>query len=360
MARAHDSLYAELDDHTPERLALANAAVNEALRLRPDLPEVHLTLAGHLLLCYRDYERARVQLAIAAQALPNSVDVLELTAMIDQSQGRWKEAAANREKATTLDPRRVGLLRNLALTYQRLGRYREAEQTWNRMIEVNPDLQALFQLKKAWWAFAEKADLAAARAGCEALPPSMQNDPEVESDRAYLAMCARDFAAAKEIVNKSKNNEFGLIVEDAPPQISALWLEFLQGNQPKLQEFGAAREQLLRKVEADPTNPILVTAIARTDLALGRKDESIEEAQRAMKMRPISEDTLEGRAIAADAAEIFALAGRPDDALKQLDMLIKMPGAGLNYGDLKTNPAWDPLRKDPRFDKLLAELAPND
>jgi tetratricopeptide (TPR) repeat protein len=150
---------------------------------------------------------------------------------------------------------------------------------------------------------------------------------------------------AKEIVAKSKDDERSLIIWDAPKQISLLWLEFLQGNQPKLQEFDAAREQLLRKADADPTNPFLLTAVAYTNLALGRMDESVEEAQRAMRMRPISEDVLEGPAIAVHAAEVFALAGNRDDAFHQLEMLIRMPSAGLTYGDLKNQSRLGPAAK---------------
>ena len=79
-----------------------------------------------------------------------------------------------------------------------------------------------------------------------------------------------------------------------------------------------------------------------------------------MELRPISEDALGGPDIATFVAQLFAWANRLDLAFEQLNVLIKIPGRSLNYGDLKTNPAWDPLRKDPRFGKLLAELAPRD
>jgi hypothetical protein len=126
-----------------------------------------------------------------------------------------------------------------------------------------------------------------------------------------------------------------------------------------MDEFGVAREQLNRKVEADPTNPFLIMALAYADLALGHNEESILEGQRAVKLRPISEDAYDGPIIAEDVAIIYAWTNQPDVAFEQLNTVIKMP-SGINYGDLKTNPAWDPLRKDPRFDKLLAELAPHD
>ena len=139
-----------------------------------------------------------------------------------------------------------------------------------------------------------------------------------------------------------------------------LWVEFVQGNHPTVEQFGAAREQLNGKVEANPTDPFLMTAVARADLALGRNQEAMEEGRRAMELRPISEDAFEGPDVAIWIAEVYALADHPDAAFAQLDILVRIPAVHLNYGELKTNPGWDPLRKDPRFDKLLAELAPRD
>jgi hypothetical protein len=132
-----------------------------------------------------------------------------------------------------------------------------------------------------------------------------------------------------------------------------------------LRDFNKASAQIAiaahwQRVKADPTNPFLVTAIAYADLALGRKEESIQEGRRAMEMRPISEDAVDGPAIAADLAVIYAWAGHLDIAFEELNEFIKTPGLNLNYGDLKNYPDWDPLRNDPRFDKLLAQLAPRD
>jgi TolB-like protein len=113
IAKGHDVLYENFIDQTPERRVLGDAAVNEALRLRPDLPEVHLAVARHLFTCYRDFERARVRIAIAAQALPNSPDLLDLTGQIDRVQGRWEEATLGLERARTLDPRNPDILAEL-------------------------------------------------------------------------------------------------------------------------------------------------------------------------------------------------------------------------------------------------------
>ena len=103
-----------------------------------------------------------------------------------------------------------------------------------------------------------------------------------------------------------------------------------------------------------------MTVLALTDAALGRKEEAIRERQRAMEMRPISDDTFDGPVIAADVAIAYAWVNQPDVAFEQLKILVRMPSYRLNYGDLKSNPSWDPLRKDLRFDNLLAELSPRD
>jgi serine/threonine protein kinase len=344
IANAHDYLYHDRVDPTPERRGLGDAAVNEALRLRPDLAEVHLAAAFHLFSCYRDFERARVQIAIAAQVLPNNSDLLQITALIDRVQGRWDKAVAGLDRAATLDPRNPDLVTTLADTYRCLRRYRDYERISERLAELQPD-QPLFTLYKAESAFAEKADLKGIRAAYEALPTSMKDDVKITLERVYYAACARDFATAGEIVSKSPNEEVGFFGPLVPRRIVALWLELVQGNHPTIEEFGAAREQLYRKVEADRTDPFLMATLALADVALGRKEESIQEGRRAMEMRPISEDVEDGPVIARNVAVVYAWANQSDIAFEQLNILIKMPNYRLTYGDLKTDPSWDPLRK---------------
>jgi hypothetical protein len=239
---------------------------------------------------------------------------------------------------------------------RRLG---DCQPILDRLIELQPDEPA-HRLFKATCAFREKADLRGARAAGEAVPSSIKDDVSMTSFRVYFATCARDFAAAEEIVSESPNEENYFFGALAPRQIGALWVEFLRGNHPTMEQFGAAREQLYRKVEADPTDPFLVSALSWADMALGDKEKSIKEGQRATEMRPISEDAVDGPTLALHLATLYGLADQPDAVFQQLNVLIKMPGWALNYGDLKTNPGWDPLRQDPRFDKLLAELAPRD
>lgn len=170
----------------------------------------------------------------------------------------------------------------------------------------------------------------------------------------------RDFTTAEEIISESQNKEIMFYSALVPCRIFTLWLEFVQGHHPSMEQFGVARNELYRKVEAEPTEPFLITALAFADAALGRKEESVQECRRALEIRPISEDAVDGASIATFVAQIYAWTNRPEEAFAQLNTLVKIPGTALSYGSLKANPGWDPLRKDPRFDKLLAELAPRD
>jgi serine/threonine protein kinase/Flp pilus assembly protein TadD len=238
MAKAHDFLYFDQLDHTQERRALGDAAVNEALRIRPDLPEVHLAAAFHLYRCYRDFERARVQIAIAAQTLPSNPELLELAAMIDWRQGQWERCIAGLERAASLDPRNTELLELLAEDYFSLRRYRDSERIRDRQIALQPD-QPLFRIMKGDTAFAEKADVKGARALYEALPLPVKNDIWITMQRALYAMCDHDWRVAKEIVNNSPNEEIGFSGAVVPRRVADIWLEFVRGNHPTMEEFGA-------------------------------------------------------------------------------------------------------------------------
>jgi hypothetical protein len=103
-----------------------------------------------------------------------------------------------------------------------------------------------------------------------------------------------------------------------------------------------------------------MAALALADIALGRKEEGLQEGRRAMEMRPISEDAGDGPYIATNVALVYVWANQLDLAFEQLDILVRIPGWRLSYGELKTNPDWDPLRKDLRFEKLLPQLAPHE
>src|SRR4029077_2461657 len=140
LAYAHDALYFLGFDHTSARLALAEAAVQAATRLRPDAGETHLARAWNLYHGYLDYDGALAELEVARQTLPNNSEVFELTAYIQRRQGRWEESTRNLAHAIELDPRNVRLLESIARDFYALfRRYAEAKSAWDRLLAMLPN-----------------------------------------------------------------------------------------------------------------------------------------------------------------------------------------------------------------------------
>jgi tetratricopeptide (TPR) repeat protein len=142
IAQADDNLCALRLDVTETRRIHGDAAVDQALRLKPDLPEAHLAAALHLYTWYRDYDKARTHLAIAQRALPNSSDTVCLAGYIDRGQGRWSESTAAFERACDLDPENHANLNQLGANYGYLRRYREQQRIYNRLIALEPESRA--------------------------------------------------------------------------------------------------------------------------------------------------------------------------------------------------------------------------
>src|SRR6266480_2614130 len=140
LAYAHEQLYAVFGfDHTPARLAMAEAAVQAATRLRPDAGETHLARAQYLYYGLRDYAGALAELEIARRALPNDPRIFELTGYILRRRGDQEEGLRNLQRAAELDPRNLVTLQQIALSYQYLGRCGEAIAALDRALSVVPD-----------------------------------------------------------------------------------------------------------------------------------------------------------------------------------------------------------------------------
>src|SRR5213082_2863571 len=192
LAEVHDLIYFFGSDHTPARLALANTAIQAALRLRPDSGEAHLALAEHLYRGYRDHEHALAELALARRALPNDPLIFELIGFITRRQGRWEESTINLKRALELDPRNVFFLQQLSLTYELQRRYRDLALVLDRTLKLVPSdpdtrvVRALIDLE-------ERADPGPVHATIEAV---VAEDPAAAKSTAerwfYVALCERD------------------------------------------------------------------------------------------------------------------------------------------------------------------------
>lgn len=360
---AHDFLYVS-QFPTAERRALGDAAVNSALSLQPDLPEAHLAKARHLYFCYRDYDQARQQLAIAQRGLPNDAEAIFLEALMNRRQGHVEKAIQEFNEAIRRDPRNPLLLHELAVALDGMRHFQAEAEILDRTIELQPDAPLLKIEKAAYANFMKTGDDTVVWSTIAALPPSQADATAVLSFRLYFTLVDRDWARAEELIEKLDGNgdgrEFAYGQRPVPVKCFHILLSRLRGEQPGThRDFVEVREQLNANVKKSPQDVRLLSQLAVVDALLKSKESAISEAKRAAELLPVTKDALAGPAILKNLAAVYAWSNEQDQAFDILSSLIKMP-FGLKYGQLKRDPYWDPLRKDPRYDKLLAELAPRD
>ena len=362
LAWFHDLLYFYGFDHTPARLALAEAAIQAAFRLRPDAGETHLARAYHLYNGYREYDRALAELEIARQTLPNDPRTFELTGYIQRRQGRWEESTRNLERTFELDPRDVGMLYQIGDSYAFLRRYVEQKSTYDRILAIEPNNLGA----KAERAFVEvdwKADTAPLHQLIDQIratnPHAM---PKINDSDAWLlcALAEHDAAGAKQALVASKDVLLGEeAVYFTRPFVEGVIARMTNDKQKAQSAFTAARIEQEKAVEAQPDYGPSWCMLGLIDAALGRKDEALREGGRAVELLPVERDAIYGVAMIKYFAIIAAWAGEKDLACEQLARAVRPPGAcRLSYGELKLMPWWDPLRGAPRFEKIVASLAP--
>jgi hypothetical protein len=222
----------------------------------------------------------------------------------------------------------------------------------------------MLKVQKASNVASETGDNALLRSALASLPASMADDIGVLSWRVRFALDGGDWQQATWLVEKMKDGEddgnFGFGGMPVPVGCYSILLARLQGRQPYADSsFSQTREQLYEKIQNSLGNALLLAKLALVDALLNKKEAAVSEAKRAVEMLPISKDAVDGPGVAVNLAVVYAWTNELDLAFETLGSLPKTPN-GLLYGDLKLSSYFNPLRKDPRFEKLLAELAPRD
>ena len=356
LSRVHGAAYFRGHDHTPARLGLANAAVQTALRLQPDAGEAHLALAIYYYNGFRDYGRARSELVMARRALPNSADVFRYTGMIDRREGHWDEATRNLERALELDPRNFFTLQQLALAYEWQHRYADEVRTYDRALAIMPG-DPVSRINLALVALDWRADIKPFQATLATLVAENPSLP-LELDALRRALCERPATAAiRALTNYPREG----VVHNGVNNPRAYWdgvIARCQGDSAKAQAaFTAARREVEKTVERQPDFAAALGLLGMIDAGLERKEQAIQEGRRACELLPVSKDAIDGAALAINLAQIYAWTGEKDRAIEQIAAVERVPNT-LSYGVLKLHPYWDPLRGDPRFEKIVASLAP--
>jgi tetratricopeptide (TPR) repeat protein len=359
LAGAHDRIYFLGFDHTDARLKLSEAAVNSVRRLRPQAGETHLALAQHFYWAYRDYDRAKAELALARRTLPNESRIPLLTGYIDRRQGDWEKAVEEMKQALQLDPRDFSILQQISFTYEGMRRYKEMAATLDSALAIAPkDIPS--RVRRAWVDLEERADPEPLRRIIKAILAENPDAAPVFVDRwLVLALRQRDPVEAERAVSAMPTD--GCYDENIPFPNS--WcrglVARLRGNEAAAHTaFMDARAELEETLRDQPDYAQALCALGVVDAALGNKEDAIREGERAVQLMPVTKSSLEGAKLMQYLAIIYAWTGEKDRAIARLAETVKLPVVELSYGYLHLNPLWDPLRGDPRFEAIVASLAP--
>jgi len=359
LAGAHDRIYFLGFDHTNARLQLSEAAMQSVRRLRPASGETHLALAQHLYWAYQNYDRAREELATARRTLPNESRIPLLAGYIDRRQGRWEESLDQMKQALELDPHNLSILQQTSLTYQALRRYKETIATLDKVIAIAPKDIAL----KVWRAGVDlqwRSDPSPLHTTIQtALTQDPKAIPFIFFQWLELALSERDPVAAERALAAMPTG--GCYDENIPFPDS--WcrglVARLRGDEPAARAaFANARRELEQIVRDQQDYAAALCAMGVVDAALGNKEDAIREGQRAVELMPVSKNAIDGAILVQYLAVIYAWTGEKDRAIERLTEAVKRPGSHVTYGNLRLNPFWDPLRGDPRFEAIMASLAP--
>jgi len=332
-----------------------------ALRLRPNLAEAHFALGQCIYWMGQDYEQALEQFDTAARLSPSNGDIARLTAAIKRRQGKWQIALEEYKRVAKLDPQNPNTVRELIFINTAMRRWPDAAQWAERMRAMAP---ASFVAKiqsgyvDFWW----KGDTQLLKSLLDSFPAGNDPDGAVTACRWEVAMLKRDFAEAKNVLQSSSLNELSYTNGGGTPRSFFEGCVCLaQGDDVNAQKaFELAKPAFEAAVSEAPDS-----AYRHADLGwlygfMGRKDDAIREGQRAVELKPESKDAVDGAIMNCYLALIYARVGEKELALPLIERLLKTPGAvdsvdySITVNDLKHRWEWDPIRNDPRFQKLVS------
>ncbi len=341
----------------PEQKIKAHALATEALRVAPDLAEAHLAQGFWFFRAERDFDGALKQFSIAAQTMSNDPELLTYLGTIYRRQGRWREAMAEFQHAQELDPRNFHGDR--ASTYTILRNWPAARAEYRHQLEVKPEDEET-KMSLAWLAVFADGDVGPIKFILQKLPPDQLDDggrpkgnlPQI---RWQVFMLERDFDAAEKVLLEYPGEEF------PPPAVAEKTFDLActalaRGDSATAQRlFEKARPAVEAAAAAHRDEPRYLARLGLLFAYLGRKEDAVRESRRAVELCPENKDAVEGPNYSINLAQVYAWTGQGEEAVALLEHLLTTPvmEGELTLAKLRLSWEWDPLRNNPRFQKIL-------
>jgi serine/threonine-protein kinase len=342
------------------RLDLARVEAETALRLQPGLPEAHEALSWYWGPGKGDPVRSGEEMKLAIQGFPNNAEYHQNLGNTYRDQGRWEEAVAEFERAIQLEPRSPQGSVSAAVTYSRLRRYEQAAKAWDRAIALEPGNPTWNVIRGhvfvRWHGTVDSLAAALRR-----FPPNTDPNGMFTWARFQIARIQRRDQDALAALNAARHEiSFDGLVYRPRALMRAQVYEALGEKSRARADYEAARVMLVDSLAVRPNDSRMRIALGLAYAGLGRKEEAVAEARRAMEIVPLAQNSTGATAAMGAAVEIFARVGEREAALELIEILLAAPaGREISVPLLRVDPAYDPLRSDPRFEQLLARFSTN-
>lgn len=341
----------------PEQIARARSALDTALKLAPQSGEVHLQLGFFFSVATDEPNRAKEEFTIALRKLPNSVPVRTALAELERDDENWREALQHLQRATELDPRNPTPAIGLAEAYTALRRYDEAEKLLDRMMPIVPFASSAW----LWW---QKGAVAIARGDAKAAMAAYDSSPLRHTGTvglnhriAHVFLLERRYDEAAALIESMEetaraNGTFDEVgISELELRRAYMELGIARRAQGKPELARAAFEVTKAKWAAwrvkNPGQPAGLGNQAICDAGLGNKEAALREVRQLQELWP------KWQSLGQTAAVVYAWCGDHEGALNQLEAIVDLPDR-VEPGDLKLNPQWDELRREPRFERVIA------
>jgi serine/threonine protein kinase/Flp pilus assembly protein TadD len=353
-----ESVFYSYREQTPARRAKAQAAVDEALRLQPELPEAHLAQGD---LYWRsaatsgdfDFANALREFEIARRGLPNDPDIFAAIGRIRRHQGKWSESIADLEKAAALDPNTPDRWHRIFYSYELTRNYPAASAALDRAIALSPNSWD-FELHRAFLKFFWNGDLT----GLEQLraPTGMTPDDRKTEDRFAVKRLLRKFDEAESILRQDPRETLSWAgVRNVPKSFLFGEVYFQAGRKEQARTaYAAALPSVERSAQENPHEPSWSLLLAEIYAGVERPADAVRECKRATELMPESKSAWGGPEILESVAQTYAMLGDARDAVPILRHVLAVP-SDMHRQRLRFDPVWDPVRGDPRFQQLLEQ-----
>ena len=335
---------------TPELSERARRAAETAIALAPNDPESHSAMGIYKRLVLADFRGAQEHFARGMTFAPGNADLMSDAAAVEMALGQWDATLKHLRDAQRLDPRSVSVHYRLGRVLLWLRRYPEARQAIDAGLALSPDNLGLID-NRAMTLLGE-GNLAGARAYLASLPGSVEPTELV----AYLT----NYWDLGWVLTEEQKEVLLRLTPAAFDEDRGTWglclaqVSWWRNDGAQARKYAEeARKAVEEQLQAVPDAPTRHAALGLALAYLGRGEEAIREGQRAVELRPVTQDAASGAYQLHQLVRIYTLVGEPEKALDQLEPLMKIPYY-VSPAWLKIDPNFDPLRGNPRFQKLVA------